>query len=253
MVHQSRILSVRFASVLPALLLAATLTAPVPGASAATVELAGPAGAEVFLNGDAVGFLPLAAPLDLPTGRHVLRCELYGHQTFEVTLHLVTDDDHKRIRARLMPLRRRTALAADLLLAGLGQHYSGQKMRGWLYSAVEAGGLLTALTGELRRSDYRKDYLLLLAEYGRQINADRIAEYKQLTLVAYADMEDAEQVRNTGLLIAGGAVVMSLLDTAFFFPSIQAGPGLPVTRSESAEAMIAPDWRTVHLGYRVDF
>jgi PEGA domain-containing protein len=234
-------------------LLAALLAAPGSGASAATVELAGPAGAEVFVDDEAIGFLPLTTPLVLKPGSYLLRCELPGHQPFEVALRLHSNDENKRIRARLMPLRRRTALGINLVFAGLGQHYSGQNLRGWAYNIMEAGGLLTALTGELQRSDFRKDYLLLLAEYGRQINVDRIAEYEQLTLEAYADMEDAEQLRNIGLLVAGGAVVLSLLDSALLFPSFQAGMGNPVASHVPFDEVSPPAWRTVHVGYRTEF
>ena len=255
MAHQTRTRPIW----LPFFLLAALLASPGGGAEAATVELAGPAGAEVFLNDSAIGFLPLGAPLALDPGNYLLRCELPGHQPFELWVRLLSDEETKRIRARLMPLRQRTAIASSLLFAGLGQHYSGQNMRGWVYNILEAGGLLTAITGELQRSNYRKDYLLLLDKYNRQINADQIEYYRQQVLTAYADMEDMEQLRDTGLLVAGSAVLLSLLDSVLFFPSVEAGMGPPMALNGQAGELprVAWDsghfWNTVHVGYRTEF
>ena len=252
MVHQIRI----FPTWLPFLLLAVFIALPGSGAAAATVELAGPVGAEVFLDGEAIGFMPLSRPLDLNPGEYVLRCELPGHQPFEMTIRLLSNEDQKTILARLMPLSHRTAWASNILFAGLGQHYSGQNLRGWFYNALEAGGLLTAISGELQRSNYRKDYLLLMDKYDQQINADQIEYYRQETLAAYADMEDMEQLRDTGLMVAGGAVVLSILDSLFFFPSFEAGIGSPAalnTPLESPGNAGQRTWNTVHMAYRTTF
>lgn len=209
------------------LLLAVHLASP--SAQAAPVAITGPDGAEVRLNGEFVGFLPLGAPLELPAGRYELRCELPGHQPFEKKFKLLRGQDGLRVVARMIPLRRRTALAGDLLLAGTGQHYAGQHMRGWIYNAAEIGGLLVALTGELQRSNHRKDYLLLMDEYSTQINAGQVLEYKRRAEAAYQDMEDAESLRNAGLIVAGSAVLLSVLDTLALFPGVEAGAGSPAT------------------------
>ncbi len=225
-------------------------------ATAATIELAGPAGAEVFVDGEAIGFLPFTGPLELLTGKYILRCELMGHQPFEKTIHLVSDQDRKIILTRLMPLRKRTAFSVNLLFAGLGQHYTGQNLRGWVYNALEAGGLLFALSGELQRSNYRKDYLLLMENYHKQINGEEIEKYRQEVMIAYSDMEDMEKQRDSGLMIAGGAVILSILDSILFFPSVEAGMGYPVKLGSSVESPLdAPtsSGSTLHVAFKTTF
>ena len=249
MVHQTPIRP----AWLPLLLLAALFAAPGSYAATATVELTGPAGAEVFLDGEAIGFLPLSQPLELDRGQYVLRCELPGYQPYEVPLQITSPEDSKKIQARLIPLSQRTAWASNLIFAGLGQHYTGQNLRGWTYNALEVGGLITALVAELERSNYRKDYLLLMEKYDLQINADRIEDYRQKALATYADMEDMEKLRKTGLLVAGGAVLLSILDSVLFYPSFEAGMGSPTALNGSAAEAPQQAWNTVHLGYRATF
>ncbi|MBU8872071.1 MAG: PEGA domain-containing protein [Gemmatimonadales bacterium] len=242
---------------LPFLLLTSLLVLPGTGAGAATVELAGPSGSEVFLDGEAIGFLPFSKSLELEPGEYLLRCELPGHQPFEMMVHLLAAEDQRVIMARLMPLSRRTACASNLVFAGMGQHYTGQNLRGWIYNALEIGGLLTALTAELQRSNYRKDYLLLYEKYEQQINfGESSNNYRQETLDAYTDMEDMEQLRDTGFLVAGSAIALSILDSLLLFPSFEAGMGSPTFLNTSAEHVgeaSAQTWNTVHMAYRTTF
>ena len=237
-------------------LMAAVLALAPTETDAATLHLTGPAGAEVFVNEEAIGFLPLSEPLALNPGRYLVRCELPGHQPFEAAVRFLGPDESRRIQARLMPLRRRTAVMSNLLFAGLGQHYSGQSLRGWIYNAAEVGGLLTAVAAELRRSDFRKDYLLLMDKYDQEINANQIAYYKSEAQAAFSDMEDMEQLRATGLWVAGGAVLLSVFDSLAFFPSFEAGSGTPVALASSIqESPFArrPSAAAFHLGYRKTF
>ncbi len=53
-------------------------------------------------------------------------------------------------------------------------------MRGWVYAAAETGGLLTALAGELQRSNLRKDYLVLQDAYDHAVNGNEAVYYRGL-------------------------------------------------------------------------
>ncbi len=219
-------------------------------AAAATVEITGPAGAEVLLDGAPVGFLPLSGPVTVTPGRHEVRCDLPGYTRYREPILLEHEDDRLLLTIRLTPLRLRTAIGSNLLLAGLGQHYLGHGTRGWLYNAAEAGGLLTALAGEIKRSDYRKDYLLLRGRYNQAINADDIATFSAAMDKAYSDMEDMETLRNMGLAVAGGAVLISMLDAWLSFPAVTAGAGpLPVIDQQAA----TDPQPAVHAALRLGF
>ncbi len=232
---------------LTALVLASALCG---GARAATLDITGPAGAAVFLDGAALGFFPLSGPVNTTTGRHDLRCEMPGYEVFRQELALEADGDELRVIVRMTPLSRRTAVGSNLLLAGLGQHYLGHSWRGYFYNAAEIGGLLTALGGAIQRSNYRQDYLLLRDRYAQAVNADEIADLRAATEKAYSDMEDMESLRDLGLAVAGGAVVLSMLDAWLSFPSVTVGAGVtPAATTANAETS-AP---AVHAGLSLDF
>ena len=138
---------------------------------------------------------------------------------------------------------------------GLGQQYLGHRTRGLVFSAAEIGGLATALLGELRRSDLRKDYLLLSDKYDLAINADDITRLRAEVGQAYADMQDMETMRNTGLAVAAGAVVLSMLDALVFFPEVAAGAGsVPVQTAFADGPAIRPfPQPALHAGVRLTF
>jgi hypothetical protein len=209
------------APVLAAALLASLVVGP---AIAATVQLSGPEGAAVRLDGTDLGLLPMAA-LELPAGVYEIRCRKKGYEDLEKVLLVDDRDGTLHLRLRLLPLKRSRAVTGSLLYAGLGQWYSGATLRGWVYFLGETGGLLTAVAGELQRSNYRDDYLNYQASYESAITAEDIAFYREEADRAYGNMQDMEDLRNTGLYVAAGAYVLSLLDAWLLFPSVDVGPG----------------------------
>jgi hypothetical protein len=233
-----------------ALLFVAALAAP---AAAATLRISGPSGATVKINDREIGLLPLAAALELPRGTYLVTCEAHGYQDFSSTVILGEDDAWSHLQVRPVRLSRTTAVTGNLLFAGLGLHDMGQEWRGWIYTAVEAGGLLTALASEAQRVNYRDDYYLYEAQYNLAISPSEITHYRELTEQAYTDMENATSQRDTGLLVAAGAIVVSMLDAFLLFPGADIGPGpVPPMQSE-APRDAATDQFALHAGWRVAF
>lgn len=224
-------------------------------AAAATLELTGPAGALVTLNDRPLGQLPLSGPLDLPPGYYNIRCILKGHVSYEQKVRLSTIDEWQRITARLTPFSKQTAWSSNLLFAGLGQHYLGSDFRGYVYNAAEAGGLLTALAGELQRSNLKQEYLKIVDLYNSALNAEDIVRYGNEAEAKYADMQDMEDLRDTGLMVAGGAIVLSIIDVLLTFPGLEAGGG-PVPFDTG---LIETPWSdrepgsALHAGLRLQF
>jgi TM2 domain-containing membrane protein YozV len=215
----------------------------------------------LVVNGLAMGFLPLDGPLDLAPGRYIIQSELPGHVSFKQVLILDPDVGWQRLAVRLVPLSRRTAWTSNLLFAGLGQHYLGKPIRGYVYNVVETGGLLTALFSELERSNLRKDYLNLQDKYNASINADDILRFRASADQAYSDMKDKEDLRNLGLLVAGGAILVSVIDAVVSFPAVEAGGGpVPLaTGVLGTGVMESGPWSgsdaltTVHASVRLEF
>jgi hypothetical protein len=232
-------------------------------AAAATLELLGPDGAAVQVNGQSVGVFPLAEALILRPGEYVVTCRRRGCIPFEDTVVLQDDEDRIRLRVRLIPLNRTTAVTSSLLLAGLGQHYEGRPIEGWLMTAVEIGGLVTALSGEATYLNRRDDYELLLDDYRRAVSELEILRLRGEAEEMFARMKDAEDQRDTGLLVAAGAVVVSVLDAWLRFPSVEAGPGTVVPAQAAGAQENLDRWVTLasgrgscegfHIGWRWRF
>lgn len=219
---------------------------------AATVELSGPDGAVVRLNDRDLGPLPLAGPLDLPAGVHTFSCRLRGHETFTKVVVISDRDQWLHLRLRPIPLKHGSAVAGSAIYAGMGQWYMGARLRGWVYFLGETGGLLTALAGELQRANFRDDYVNFQASYDGAIEESEIAFFKQKADQAYRDMKDMESLRNTGLSVAVGAYVVSLLDAWLLFPSVDVGPGMLPPAKTGA---LAPQdgWMGAHAAVVIDF
>jgi len=209
-------------------------------ALSATLVLTGPEDAAVSLNGEGLGHFPLTQPLTLPAGNYRVRCVLHGYQPFEEEV-LLEDDSHVlRVRIRLIPYSRQTAITSNLLLAGLGQHYLDKRAKGWLFNAVEIGGLVTALVSQVSFQNHRDDYLLSYERYQNAVPQEEAEAFRLQAAQSFTRMEDAEKLRNTALIVAAGAVVVSLLDAWLFFPSITVGPG-PVPPPGASRAGLAGD------------
>jgi len=152
-------------------------------------------------------------------------------------------------------LSKRTAWSSNILFAGLGQHYVGHSFRGYVYNVAEAGGLLTAIAGELQRSDLEKEYLKLVDLYQTSINADEAVGFRNEAEAKYSDMKDMEELRDLGLMVAGGAILISIADALLTFPSATAGGGaVPLATSslETPWSENATD-RSLHAGLRLRF
>lgn len=220
---------------LTVLLMLAAAAAP-----AATLQITGPPGASVRLGDTDLGLLPLAGPLQIEPGVYELQCRARGYRDLTETVILAEPGDWLHLRLRPEPLERRHAVGASLAYAGLGQWYSGARLRGWVYFLGETGGLLTALAGELQRQNHRDDYLNHKARYDAALIAAEIALWRARAERSYQDLKDMESLRNTGLYVAAGAYVLSLLDAWLFFPGADIGPGLVPPAPLTAAAFGGP-------------
>ena len=226
------------------------------GAGAATLELTGPAGATVSLNDRPLGQFPLAeSSLELPPGHYTIRCQLRGYVPYEQIVRADVGQQWQRLSVRMVPLSKRTAWTSNILLAGLGQHYVGHNFRGYVYNVAEVGGLLTAITGELKRSDLEKDYLKIVDLYESSLDAEEIFQYSEAADAKYDEMKEAEEQRDLGLMVAGGAILISIADVLLTFPNATAGGGpVPLATSslETPWSENAAD-HSLHAGLRLTF
>lgn len=216
---------------------------------AATVHLSGPVGADVRLDGHRLGLLPMAS-LDLPLGVYEIECRARGYENLSQSLVITDNDVTLHVRLRPNQIRRSRAIEGSLLYAGVGQRYMGARWRGWLYTVGETVGLLTALSGEIDRQNCKDEYTNAIRQYRQAVSPATIEKWHDKAEEAYADVADAEDVRNMGLMIAAGTWAVSLLDAWLLFPSVDVGPGpVPCTTA----ATDTPAGRSLHAAVSIGF
>ena len=207
-------------------------------AAAATLLLTGTPGAAVTLDGVRLGVLPLDGPVTLDEGGHLLKAERRGMMPFTTMIDVPEADAVVRENVRMTPLSRRDAVGYSLVCAGLGQRYEGRRMLGWILTAVEAGGLLTAIAADASVNNHKGEYLLAMDSYRQAVLPADVAYYRAQAADAHAKAGDAADLRDTAALAAGGAVIISMLDAWLRFPSVDAGAGTaPVGPLGAAEGI----------------
>ena len=221
-------------------------------AAAATLEVDGPAGAAVTVDGAQIGQLPLASPVALEPGLHVVTCALRGCELFTADVLIVQEGAAHRLCARLIPLRRRDGVLYSFVFAGLGQRYIGRPTLGWALTGLEAGGLVAGLAGELSLRNRRDDYAVLYDAYLNAITDEEIAARRAEAEAAWSRADDAESLRRTGLLVATGALVVSVLDAWLRFPSLEAGAELLPTAATTA-ATAPASGAALHIAWTARF
>jgi hypothetical protein len=149
-----------------ALLLAVLLSAMATEAVAATLNVIGPQGSEVVVDGVVVGILPLSAPLEFPHGQmlmlEVRRNGFIGH---EQQVWLPNPETEMSIEVDLLTLSRKTAVMSSTLLAGTGQFYQGRRTAGWIQLGLQLTAWGSVIVGELVFKDRRDEYEMLDQEY----------------------------------------------------------------------------------------
>jgi len=233
----------------------ALLALSLPAASA-TLVLTGTPGAQVTLDGQVVGTLPLDGPLTIPLGRHEVTAELPGMLPMAREIIAESELHEFRLHLRMTPMSRKSAVMRSLMLAGSGQRYEGRTKMGWVLTGVEVGGLLTALLSDVMAQNHKDDYLLARDDYNSAFIAADLDYYRALMDDKYDAMTGALDRRNIALAAAAGAVIVSVLDAWLRFPSAEMGTGLrpvPPTDRFSLGGSHPTDRHGFHLGWRLSF
>ncbi len=236
---------------------AAATASPAPAAPAPSepddyLQIDGPAGARITLDDRPRGPLPLAGPIALEPGNHLLEGKLRGYLPYRQEVSFTSGGDRRLLQMRLVPLSRRDAVLYSFVLAGLGESYVGRPLEGYVLSAAEVGGLLAALAGQLTYTNRRSDYLLLYDAYQHAVAESDVTAQRAAAASAFQKMKDAQSLRNAGLVVAAGAIVVGARDVWLRFPSIEAGPGMTPRAREVGRAGPA-DPAAAHVAWNLRF
>lgn len=183
-----------------------------PGAMAATIMVEGPEGAEVKIDGESYGRLPWDGPREIDEFASLVLVRLAGHHDYEFELNVQGPDDSAYVQATLLPVDRRTAAVSSLILAGLGQHYEGRPVWGWSFMAAQLAAATVALIAEDQFKNSRNDFERAQLAYDNAIAEDVFREQEALMADAWAEMEDAESLRDAALYGVAGIAILSAIE-----------------------------------------
>lgn len=176
-------------------------------ARAATIDVTGPAGAEVSIDGAARGVLPLPRPLPVEPGRRILEVRKRGHVTHQEVVEVTSPDHAIQIDVDLISLNRWQAMGSSAVLAGLGQLYQSRPTMGWTMLALQVGAWGWLFYSEDQYKSARDDYLTELTAYEAETDRFDIVARRDATLAAFDDVESKNDLRTyaTITVIAIGA------------------------------------------------
>lgn len=177
-----------------------------------------PSGATIYLYGayDLVANTPARLPSDL-SGRYRAKITRPGYENWKGELTFVPGSVND-IEIKLSKKTRKKALLRSFFIPGWGQMYSGNSLRGSLFTT---GVVVSAAAAYLTDRHYQKkrsDYDIALGEYydARSIE-DRVrlkANLNEKQKTAY----DAETDRRTAVLIGAAIWAFNIIDALVFFP-----------------------------------
>jgi hypothetical protein len=197
-----------------ALVIAALAMLFAPPVLAATFDVSGPPpGAELVLDGEVIGVVPLQAPIELPHGRlFIIQIRKPGFITHEEQVFLQDPDTHLSVSVELLGLSRKTATITSALLAGTGQFYQRRNKTGWVHLGAQLTAWGSAIYGGLVFGEKRDDYNLLDQKYKEALDPAEIEILLEERDTAWNEMKDAESWRNWSLAAVAAIAAWSSFD-----------------------------------------
>jgi len=206
-----------------------------------------PPGAQAILSGDVTvsGLTPVRFT-HLLIGDYKLTVKRFGYDTY--TTRVIVDPANPiEVDVRLSKKTRFKAVVRSLLIPGWGQNYSGQKVKGFIFTGASFLSVAAYWVAENWFRDQRNEWDLLRHTYDGPMS---LAEKQRLwpkLVEAQADAYNAETNRRVHIGIVAGIWALNVIDAYFFFPEDRGtfsvkgltltptiggqGPGLTLARS----------------------
>ena len=193
-------------------------------AHAARLDVRGPVGAEVLVDGEAVGTLPFDQWIRLETGEYDLEVRAPGYVVHQEVVKVTSPEDEIVLDLDLLPLSRWQAVGSSTVLAGLGQLYQRRPVTGWTMRALQitAWGALAATEAQYQSA--RDDYQEAVVAYEQAITAGQIRIAREDMEVAFDDVESKNDLRTYATVAVVAIGAWSVFDAWRAHSGFFAGP-----------------------------
>jgi len=185
------------------------------------LEISGsPIGADVLINGESAGKLPLTLE-NHEIGVYDVTVEAGGYEGKSERVKIETDKTSS-IQVQLTRKSRFNALKKSLILPGNGQWYSGRKTSSTLLILVEAGAAIAITKFQLDYTGRKEDYDRAVEDYNNA--AVNIGYYRERMDKYYDDLTKIENYRNYAIYGALGVWLYNVIDAYVFMPRLKENP-----------------------------
>ncbi|HEX9654685.1 MAG TPA: PEGA domain-containing protein [bacterium] len=185
-----------------------------------TVTIASvPAGALVEISGSHsyVGRTPYVIPYDL-AGRYKIKASKEGYETLNSNLILAAQRGVSHITVRLYPKTRFKAAIRSLSLAGWGQIYGQNRVKGLLFTAGQASAGLVTFLAVNKYGDQKDDYEAAVKRFDEvKFNLTEAERAFALVQKEFKEADDALSFRNTMIYVTVGFWLYNVVDSILFF------------------------------------
>ncbi len=221
-------------------------------AEAARLDLRGADGAEVLIDGELRGELPLDEPIEIATGLRMLTVRAPGYAVHREPVQVDGPEDSITIELDLVELSRWQAMGSSAVLAGLGQLYQRRPVTGWTMMALQIGAWLSLAGAEAQYQDARDDYLEAVTRYEDAITSAEVRRAREAMDSTFDDVESKNDLRTyaTAAIIAIGAY--SVFDAWRAHGNFFAGPTVD-SPAFSSSASSPARGLGVEMGWRWTF
>ena len=190
-----------------------------------------PAGTAITLEGEYMlaGVTPVTFNQRLH-GVYRLRAHREGYEGYQTKLVLSGNAPYQ-IDFEMVPKTRLKAGFRSLVLPGWGQFYTGQKVRGALYTSAAVLSLLSLLATDQDFRSRRDEYHRVLDRYSATRNIDDRRDMKPFLDDVQRRAYDAETARFVTAGIVAFVWGFNVIDAVVFFPDRRYSVGGPTSIS----------------------
>ena len=195
-----------------------------------------PAGSDVSIGRDKMGTTPLHLPETEP-GKYQIALRHPGYKK-----HEFTTETHSGVidtfRFELRPIAKSAALLRSAVIPGLGQIYSGRKIKGAGILLGEAAAGYLAYHFITAHSDKVDEYYLARQAYQGALYPDERDITRAAMDDTYDESEDLELLRNAAIGICAAVYLYNVMDIVFTsYPQNDGGFGFNLNSPGSGESI----------------
>jgi hypothetical protein len=177
-----------------------------------------PSNAQVFINGNTAGLLPLQNKKIL-YGLYDISVRKTGYFSYEKSV-LIDKSEPFLLSVGLKPKSKYSALLYSTLLPGSGQIYSGRSTMGIIVGSAAIGSAIATLLFNSNYDDKKDIYMAHKTAYDTNTDLGKMASLYKTSQDSYTEMEDAQSISNIVFGITAVIWLYNMADALFFFPDL---------------------------------